>query len=214
MESWFADAKQIDSLDADIGFLLQDNFYYGPDCEPEVSERTQVESLPSQKVSRHSSSMVLSTEAHGQETALADYYSEVLRLAKKHGKSFNEIRHYFWIRLRLTNTEEKIRIPFPWYDTFSEIDRFFSSLSGHSDGPVFCDADQGWEFEVHASEGDFVTRLRNPDNEKILAIVRLPMHSLRSSIEPLRTQAIAIIKTLSSQVGRDLWTNPVDWPEF
>ena len=153
MESWFADAKRITSLDAEICFLLQDDFYYGPDSYPEVAERKEVEPLPSPQIERHVPSMVRSAEAVGHEEELAKYYREVIRVARKHRKSFNDIRQYFWMRFWLWNTDEEIHISFPWYDTYSEIDRFLTSVSGNSDGQLFWDADQGWELDVHALQG-------------------------------------------------------------
>ena len=34
--------KALDSLEPQIGFLIYDDFYYGPDRHPEVSERSMV----------------------------------------------------------------------------------------------------------------------------------------------------------------------------
>lgn len=203
MESWFADAKRISSLEAEDCFLLRDDFYFGPDSFPHVSERKEVEPLPSPTMSRHVSSMVRTSEAIGHENELADYYRAVLRVARSHNKSFDEILHYFWLRFWLWNTEQQVHISFPWYDTFSEIDRFFVDVSADSDGQVFWDADQGWELEIHCSNGEYFFRLRNPDDDETHAIVRLPFDGLHSVIQPLRTRTQSIIRSLSSAVGRD-----------
>ena len=196
MESWFADAKRIKSLEAEICFLLHDEFCNGL------------------KIERRVPSMLRSAEVVGHEEELANYYREVIRVARKHHKAFNEIRQYFWMRFWLWNTDEEIYISFPWYDTYSEINQFLTSLSDKSDGQLFWDVDQGWELDVHAFDGDFIARLRNPDDNETHAIVRLPIDELLSSIQPLRTRTDSIIKTLTSVVGRDLWTNHVEWPEF
>jgi hypothetical protein len=214
MESWFTEAKRISSLDAEVCFLLHEDFYFGPDSFPQVTERKEVELLPSPAIQRHVPSMVRTSEAIGHENELADYYHAVLRVAASHQKTFNEIRQYFWLRFSLWNTEQQIHISFPWYDTYSEIDRFLTGVSGNSDGQVFWDADQGWELEFHASDGELFGRLRNPDDDETHAIVRLPTAALLSRIQPLRTRTESIIQTLSSAIGRDLWTNHVEWPEF
>ena len=214
MESWFADAKRISSLDAEICFLIQDDFYYGPDSYPEVSERREVGPLPNPNIPRHVASMVRSAEAIGHEVQLIEYYRSVLQIAQSHQKMFNDIRQYFWLRFWLWNTEQKVHISFPWYDTFSEIDRFLSSVTNKSDGQIFWDADQGWELEMHAYSGECFARLRNPDDDETHAIVRLPSDALIAHLQALRTRTESIIQSLSSAIGRDLWTNHVEWPEF
>lgn len=214
MEPWFSDAKRISSLEAEICFLLQDEFYFGPDSYPEVSERKEVEPLASPSIPRRVPSMVCSAEAVGHEDQLADYYREVVRVAQSHGKAFNDIRQYFWLRFWLWNTEHEVHISFPWYDTYSEIDRFLSSVADNSEGQVFWDADQGWELEMHATDGELFARLRNPDDDEIHAIVRLPSQSLLEGIQPLRSRTESVIRSMSSAIGRDVWTSHVEWPEF
>lgn len=214
MESWFTEAKRISSLEAEVCFLIQDDFYFGPDSFSDVSERKEIEPLPAPAIPRHVPSMVRSSEAIGHESELADYYRSVLRVARSHGKSFNEIQHYFSIRFWLWNTEQQIHISFPWYDTFSEIDRFFVDVSSDSDGQVFWDVDQGWELEVHSCNGEYFFRLRNPDDDETYAIATVPVDALLSVIQPLRSRTESIIRTLSTSVGRDLWTSQVEWADF
>ncbi len=214
MESWFTEAKPISSLEAEICFLLRDDFYFGPDSFPQVSERREIELLPSPAIRRHIPSMVRASEALGHESELADYYQAVLRTARSHRKNFNEIRQYFWLRFWLWNTEQQIYISFPWYDSYAEINRFLSSVTSNSEGQVFWDVDQGWELDVHASGGELFVRLRDPNDDETHAIVRLPTDALLAHIQPLRIRTETIINNLTSAIGRDLWTNYVEWPEF
>jgi len=214
MESWFADAKEIATLDAEICFLLQDDFYFGPDSYPEVAERKEVEPLPAPNITRHVPSMVRCAEAVGHEEELANYYREVVRLARKHRKTFNDIRQYFWMRFWLWNSQEEVHISFPWYDTFSEIDQFIGSISNKTEGQIFWDADQGWELEMHASDGDFFVRLRNPDDDETYAVVRFSQRLLIEQLEPLRARTESIIGVLASAIGQDVWTSYVEWPSF
>ncbi len=214
MESWFSDAKRISSLEVEICFLLKDDFYYGPDSHPEVSERREVEPLPRLSIPRLVPSMVRSSEATGHENELADYYRAVVRVAQSHRKTFNEIRQYFWLRLWLWNAEQKVHISFPWYDTYSEMDRFLTAVSSKSEGQVFWDADQCWELEMHVFDDELFARLRNPDDDETHALIRLPSQALLANIPPLRTRTESIIRYLSSAIGRDLWTSRIEWPEF
>ncbi|HEX5102440.1 MAG TPA: hypothetical protein VFV87_01430 [Pirellulaceae bacterium] len=214
MESWFADAKRITSLEAEICFLLQDDFYFGPDSYPEVAERKEVERLPSPNIMRHVPSMVRSAEAVGHEEELAKYYREVIRVAREHRKTFNDIRQYFWIRFWLWNTDEQVHISFPWYDTYSEMNEFLTSVTNETEGQVFWDADQGWEFEMYNCNGELFARLRNPDDDETHAVIRFPHEILLGQIAPLRNRTEAIIRFLSSAIGHDVWTHHVEWKEF
>jgi hypothetical protein len=96
MESWFTDVKPIASLDAEICFVLRDDFYFGPDSYPEVAERKEVEPLPSPNMATHVSSMVRSAEVVDCEEELENYYLEVVRVARKHRKPFDDIGQYLW----------------------------------------------------------------------------------------------------------------------
>src|SRR5579872_682654 len=214
MESWFADAKRLASLDAEICFLLHEDFYFGADSYPEVADRNEVESLPSPNFARNVPSMVRSKEAVGHEEELVNYYREVVRVARKHRKTFNDIRHYFWLRFWLWNTKEDIHIVFPWYDTFSEIDRFLGSVNENKEGQIFWDTDQGWELEVHASDGDLFARVRNPDDDEAHAVVKFSKRMLVEQLQPLRSRTESLIRFLSLAIGRDVWTSHVEWPDF
>lgn len=214
MESWLSEAKRNSSLEAEIGFLLQDDFYYGPDNLPDITERKFVDPLPSAIIKRRGPSMVTTLEALENLQPLAGYYAEIIRLARKHSRSFNAINHYFWLRFWLTNPAEDVTIGFPWYDTLSEINGFLCGVAQEKEGQVFWDVDQGWELEVHSSNGDFFARLSCPEDEETQAVVRFPREILLEQIGPLRNRTETIIKQLSSAMGRDVWTNRIEWPEF
>jgi len=214
MDPRFADAKQIPSLEAEICFLLRENFYYGPDSYSEILKGKDVEPLPSLNIPRQVPSQVRSTEVIGHERELANYYSEIIRIAKLHQKSFNEIRHYFWLRFWLWNANEKVTIGFPWYDTYSEIARFLDSTNQEMCGEVFWDGDQGWELSMHTSGEDFLIRVGDLETDETHEVVRFPKRVLLEQIEPLRARMGSIIRALSEEVGRDLWTKHLEWPEF
>lgn len=214
MESWLNEAERISSLEAEIGFVLQDDFYYGPDRLPDITERKFVEPLPSAQIRRRGPLMATTLEALDNLQPLAGYYYEIIRLARKHSRSFNAINHYFWLRFWLTNPAEDVTIGFPWYDTFSEIDAFLCEVAQDKEGQVFWDVDQCWELEVHSSDGELFARLTNPDHQETHALVRFPRDVLLQQIGPLRSRAETVIKHLTSAVGRDVWTNRIEWPEF
>ena len=214
METWFKDAKQLGSLEIETCFLLQDDLYYGPDTHPEVVERKQTEPLVPPSINRHVHSMVRTAEVEDNVDELARYYTDIIRLGRKHRLPFNHISHYFWMRFWIWNTDEDVHISFPWYDTQAEIDSFIDSVATTSVGPLFWDADQGWELEIHASDDDLYLRLRDPDYDETHAVVCFPADALLNELPRLQSRTRLIIDSLSSIVGRDLWTKRVDWPTF
>src|SRR5690349_15304267 len=113
MESWFSEAKVISTMEVEVCFLIQNDFYYGPDSHPAVVERKEVAPLPSPNIARKVPSMIRTSEAFGYEENLANYYREVLRVARYHRKTFNHVRQYFWLRLWLCNTAEDVHVDFP-----------------------------------------------------------------------------------------------------
>lgn len=174
----------------------------------------EAEHLVQPDIDRRVASMVRTSEAVGCEQELAAYYLNLIRIARKHGKTFNEIRHYFWLRFWLWNSEENVQIPFPWYDTFLEIRQFLDEVEQKTDGLVYCDADQGWELEIHAFGGELFLQFQNPDDDEVYARLRVPREKAIESFQALRGRAESTIHRLSNVIGRDLWTKYVDWPEF
>jgi hypothetical protein len=214
MEDWFADAKHVTALEVESCFMLQEDFYYGPDSFPELNERKLVEPLKQPGIHRHVPSLLRTSEAENNVEELARYYADVISLAKRHQLPFNHISHYFWMRFWIWNTAAEIHLSFPWYDTQSEIDGFIQSVIEKTDGQVFWDADQGWELEIHAFYDKHFARLRDPDSNETHAIVSYPGNALTGQLLSLQSRSRLIIERLTSIIGRDLWTRHVEWPEF
>lgn len=214
MKSWIDNARPISSIDAEICFLLNGDFYYGPDSHPQIVERKEVDPLPKLDFPRVVEQMARTSEISGHEHQLADYYSGVLSAANKHGKTFNEIRQYFWIRFWLWNSEEDIRVRFPWYDTLGEIENFIKCVIEAEDGEVFYDIDQGWELDVFAKNEFLYIQERDPDYDEVYYAVRLPRAPLIKSLIELVERATIQVDALSNLVGHNYWTSrePVKMP--
>lgn len=214
MQNWFSDAKHVKTLEVETCFLLQQDFYYGPDTHPEIVERKLVEPVEQPDFPRHVPSLVRTSEVEKHISKLGEYYSEIISLARKHKMSFNRVSHYFWMRFWIWNSDAEVHLSFPWYDTQSEIDAFINSVTDKTDGQVYWDADQGWELEIHASGANQYARLLNPDENEIQAIVSYPRHELVNQLNLLQKRSKMIINELTSIIGRDLWTSRIDWPDF
>jgi hypothetical protein len=208
MQSWFVNAKRISSLDAEICFLLQNEFYFGPDRFPEDRERF-IALLKPPSISLAVPSMVRSSEVVNNEVALATYYQQVILLAREHRLPFNSYRHHFWLRLWLWNTPEQVHVSFPWYDTNAEIQRVLDSLLACESGPVYDDEDQGWAIEMHASEGLLFIRAGDPDDEAANLSLCVPRDAFVDQVSQLQTRSRTVIASLSSALGADLWTEYV-----
>ncbi len=199
MESWFADAKPIDSLEPEIAFQLRDEIQTAGYRPPEPL------ALPS--FARADRLRVRSAEAVGHEAELAAYYARVVALARQHGLSFDQVRQYFWIDLRLDNASADVHLSFPWYDTFSAIDHVLRALEGPDEGLVYDDEDQGWAIEIRARNGKFYIREHDPDGDDEPGLaVTLPREGLRARIAPLRARTQKLIASLAQELGADVWT--------
>jgi hypothetical protein len=210
MEPWFSEATRIPSLEAEICFLIQDDFYYGPDRLADFADRQKfLEHLGPPDIQRFLPSMVRTSEAFGNELKLAAYYEQIVCLTCKHRLTFNAVRQYFWLRFWLWNTEQQIHVSFPWYDSFSEIDRFLDNLAKVEDGLVDHDLDQGWEMETYAHEGMLYIRQRDPDAHETHLAICVPRQELAAQVAELRGRTSKIIANLASTLGTDVWTSYV-----
>lgn len=198
MESWFADAQPIDSLEPDIAFQLRDEIQTASYRPPEPL------ALPS--FARAERLRVRSAEALGHEAELAAYYRGVVALARQHGLPFDQVRQHFWIDLRLDNDAADVHLSFPWYDTFAAIDHVLRALEGTDEGLVYDDEDQGWAVEIWARSGKLYLREHDPYGDEPGLAVTLPRAGLQARIAPLRARTQALIAALAKEVGADVWT--------
>jgi hypothetical protein len=210
MEPWCSEATRVSSLEAEICFLVQDDFYYGPDRLANLEDRQKfLEHLVPPDIPRLVPSIVRTSEALGNELKLAAYYEQIVCLARKHKLTFNSVRQYFWLRFWLWNPEQQLHISFPWYDSFSEIDRFLNNLAKAEDGLVDHDVEQGWEMEAYAHEGMLYIRQRDPDADETHLAICVPRQELVAQLGKLSGRTSKIIAHLASTVGADVWTSYV-----
>jgi hypothetical protein len=187
----------LSTMEVEICFLLQDSLNSEPLTPPDIA--------------RNTASMVRSAEAVGHEAELAAYYAQALQLARKQGLGFDQIRHHFWLRLWLWNSEANVHISFPWYDTLSEMDPVLTALSTLAPGQTFHDIDQGWEIELSARDTLIHIRHGNPDDEDGTpqTEVSVPRAALSDQIASLRARTLGLIAHLSGALGCDVWSAPL-----
>ncbi|MDH6593225.1 hypothetical protein M2165_003114 [Variovorax sp. TBS-050B] len=207
MESWFADAKPIDSLEPEIAFLLSEELRAVAHLPPAPL------TLPS--FPRAERLRARSVEVPGHEAELAAYYARLAALARRQGLRFDQVQHYFRLDLRLDNEAADVHLSFPWHDSFAAIDTVLRALAGPDEGLVYDDQDQGWAVEIWARNGTLYIRERDPetDDDPGLAVA-LPRAGLQARIAPLRERTAKLVAALAKEPGPPMWpgdTAPATW---
>lgn len=200
MTDWYHTTKSIQTIEAEICFLLQTN--YGGEV------------LPSPNIPRQVKPLIGTGELVGHEVQLAAYYKQILELARRDGKAFDEISSYFWMRLFFWNSDAGVHITFPWYDTYSEMKPLLDKILSDGSGELFWDRDQGWEINIDTQAGRIYIREWNPDDEEIHTLANFPKTALEAIIPPLMSRAEKTIEVLSRLLGEDVWTKRVKKPSF
>jgi hypothetical protein len=191
LESWFAHAKPIDSLEPEIAFHLQDEF------RPVSGGPAEPLALPG--FPRAERLLARTREVMGHEAELAAYYAQVVAAARRHALTLSQVRHYFWMDLQLDNEEAGVELSFPWYDTFATMDHFLAAIAGYDQGMIYDDQDQGWAVEVWARNGTLYIRQSDPEADDDPGVaVTLPRAGLQARIAPLRERTV--------ELGADVWT--------
>ncbi len=210
MQSWFAEAKELPSLQVDIFFQIHERFFYGPDRISDISDFERLtEELTPPGIRSAMSSLVSTSEAFGHERELALYYQQIIRMARKHGRPITSVHNNFWLRLRFWNGEHETHISFPWYDSLREIDSFLETLVLTDSGLVHHDIEQGWELETYAFCGLLYFMGRDPDAGTTHCVIAVPRDDVVAQVKEVRWRANAIIEYLSKALGADVWTDHV-----
>jgi hypothetical protein len=207
MKDWFESAVLVENAFVEVGFVLFSDFYYGPDRHTDIAERKLIEPLYAPNMPRSVEELATTNEVQGHVNELIKYYSDVVRLSKKHGKSFEQVRQYFWVKLFIRNSDGSFHVSFPWYDTLSEMDGLLMSLANPpANGEVHWDRDQGWELEMDAHNEMLFVREWDPDYEEVHVTAKLPLLSLSASSSAALELARAVIATLTNALSVDAWT--------
>ena len=193
--SWCNESLLLNDLNVEIMFIFNDKFTSGSN-EFELK-------LPA--FPRVVESMARTCEVTDNENELILYYKSVINYAIEQQLTFNEVRHYFWIRLWLWNSERDIHISFPWYDNLSLMVDFFSWLKYKSHQTDFYDSDQGWSVEASLVEGLLHIRQSDGEEEEFYNI-SVSYEPVIDSINDVERRAMKIIRLLSQECGDDVWT--------
>lgn len=215
MEHWSQQSKEIQNLEVEICYLLSDKFFKGnPNNRTQIQDETQYELIQLPTFNRVVDQMARTSEVEGNESELGEFYKVIAQKAKDYHQSFNGIRHYFWLRLWFWHSESNVRISFPWYDTFSEMQRLFQAMNTEKTGLIFEDLDQGWGIEIEADEEFFYIRLSDSDTEEEYENIKTKKSLMLEKILKVEERAIFQIKVLTKKLGADVWTKYIQNAKF
>ncbi len=205
LEKYLSQTEFIPDLKVDVGFIISDDFYYGPENDfTEEEWKTQRQLLEKPSLELYSK-YALSEELEGNEIQLIKYYASILQATRDYNKPRKAGDSCFWLRPVVFQRTGKA-ITFSWYDTFVEALSLLEALAKNEEGWIFEDLEQGWQVAVYA-EGDkfyFIQRVWESDETVWLA------SGDRVALSEMAKQCIIRVKKqielLTSQIGTDFWT--------
>ena len=201
--SWLPEAIPVEDSVVDIGFLVQESFYYGPENGFSPQQWQELREAVYQPSIKKSGNFILSADVLGKESELAAHYKDVAAKALAHRRSLKNSSH-FWNRPVVYSTD-KFVLSFPWHDKFCEGKRLLGALANGT-GEVLWDRDQGWELEVHRVGDSLYAREGDPDDHVIYYTVKLPYEPIKTQIEALLPRVESLIAFLAREVGQDYWS--------
>ncbi len=199
---WFERAHHYPEVSLDVGFILHDSFYYGPENDFSQQQWQSLRApLYRPAIELYRDFYGLSSRLGDQPAELAKYYESIQQLARQHGRTLQPADSLFWAR-PLIFVPGRFCFTFPWYDTVEESRSCLNGLlTGHFD-----DQDQGWRFEAQIRDQRLYMRQSDPDREQDLEIVCVPAEVLQSQIPDCLARLEAQIRFLSQRLGRNYWT--------
>lgn len=204
MEDWKEQAVLKEGVSIDIGFMVRDSFYYGPDNGFTPEEYREMRELLFVPDLKRSGNFVLITEIKGQELELLKHYQNVIENYRKYDKDITKSSH-FWNRPILYK-ENDFYIGFPWHDRFREGKVVLENLTATENGDVYWDLHQGWKLEIYGSDNFLYVRESDPDSEALSCQVKFDWNSIREQSNNLLLSVTKLIDFLSKEIGYDYWT--------
>ncbi|MEM7060442.1 MAG: hypothetical protein AAF557_22915 [Pseudomonadota bacterium] len=197
--SWLAQSLDASNAKVEIGFFVSGEFYRDPN-------NTEEKPLPLPTIGslQGDARYLFANDAIAETQQLIEYYKQILTLATKYSQTYDEINHYFSLRLQIVSQAGEIG--FPWYDHREEIDGVLDWLISSQDGDQWHDLEQGWEVivvrrgtKLHFREGAFD---QGGEQENLA----FSGEELSSSIAQTRSIMSELIPKLVREIGEDYWT--------
>lgn len=202
---WTSRRKPVGAVSVDVGFLIAESFYYGPENGFSQKQwQQQREPLYQPSVARYGQ-YLLSADLEESATELVRYYQDVMRLVVRHRKEIDQQSQYFWMR-PLIFARGDFAITFPWYDTWEEAVPVLDALVGPGDGLLFHDLEQGWELHVFAERDCLFFRQGDFDSGEEHLAIAADRAQLSGQVPVVRERVPRLLQHLSAALGRDYWS--------
>lgn len=202
---WISRAQPAETARIDVGFLISDTFYFGPENNFTEEEWLTLRApLYKPRVERYGD-FVLSAALSESPAELVRYYQDVVRLVSLHGRKIDQAVQYFWMR-PLIYSRGEFAIEFPWYDTWEEAIPLLNSLAATGDGMVFEDLDQGWEVHVFADRDRLFVRQGDFDSGEEHFVVAASRMQFVRQVQEVRQRVGSLLQDLTAELGRDYWS--------
>lgn len=199
---WFERARYYPQVRLDVGFILHDSLYYGPEnCFSQEQWKALRAPLYRPAIELFADRYCLSSELGDPPSELEKYYASAIQWAAHHGRTLKAADSMFWLR-PLIFVKDHFLFNFPWYDSVEETRRCLHGLlTGHFD-----DQDQGWRFEAQTQGQYLYLRQSDPDQEREMEVVCLSTQVLMAQIPCCLARLEAQIRFLTQRLGCNYWT--------
>jgi hypothetical protein len=202
---WVDRAIPVEAVTVDVGFLVADTFYYGPENGFSREQWQQLRGPLYQPQLERYGDYVLSAVLDSSAAELTRYYQNVLQLVTQHRKQIGQQSSYFWMR-PLLFARGVFAITFPWYDTWGEAIPMLGALTTQSDGLLFQDMDQGWEFQAFAEADRLFLRQSDFDSGEEHFVIATGRVSVAEQVPAVRERVGRVLQELTVAIGQDYWS--------
>ncbi len=207
-KTWLERSQPIEHLNTEYCFELNNIFYRSdPENNDQLSDTACHEPLNLPSFNRQSNDTAQSNEAIDHIDELASYYKSIVEKATASNRNFNDIRHYFYVRLSLWNSEEKTCFSFPCYSNISGIQRFMDWLDFNHKHGFYTELIQNSKFEAIRSDETLHIRNSNPATEEEISNISVPFEAFTDEAFKAEARARKIAAELSRSLGVDVWSH-------
>lgn len=151
LPEWAGRARRAERPVLEVGFLVWEDFYYGPVIDYTAEQRqTLREPLhqPALPYYHRHVNYALTSVLERSAGELVRHYQDAIRLAEKHGIPVP--RSHFWISPFILFPDGTV-VPFSEAETREYAEHVLSALETPGEGEIFYGCEQGWEVTVVAA---------------------------------------------------------------
>ena len=201
---WMSEATRAELRLLDIGFVVSDSYYYGPDKDFTQEQWAELrEPIPDPGIDKVHGYISFSS-VEDDVGPVVEYYENVGRLAGKHRKPLGPRSPYTWIR-PFISFGEKSCITCPWYDTKEEAESFLSSFALQAEGEIVGDTDQGWELVACVKGGIAYFHEWDPDYEQGHVSICCDYPPVYEAAKCAQIRLNKVIAQLHEKLGVNYW---------